>query len=181
MINLNLNPTSHKKQIRREIILRILALSAAFLVVWTLVFFVIAGQAWLILSIQNDALKERFEIEERTDTAQKTLAFEQTLKDANIFLSYTSTIRKEPYDDVVFLLEFTTSLIPEGITLRSFDLATAGGKLVLGGKARYRNDLLAFEKRLKEHPEYFAEVISPISNVLRPQDIDFSFSITLKR
>lgn len=181
MINLNLVPASHKKQIRREIVLRTLALSAAFLAVWTLVFFVIAGQAWLILSIQNDALKERFDVEESTDTAQKTLAFEQTLKDANALLSYTATIRKEPYDDVVFFLEFTTSLIPEGITLRSFDLGTGGGKLVLGGKARYREDLLTFEKRLKEHPEYFAEVTSPISNVLRPEDIDFSFSITLTR
>ena len=181
MINLNLVPAPHKKQIRREIILRTLGLGAGFLVVWTFVFFVIAGQAWLILSIQNDALKERLGVEESTDTAQKTLAFEQTLEDANTFLSYTSTIRKEAYDDVAFLLEFTTSLIPEGITLRSFDVGTTTGKLVLGGRARYRDDLLVFEKRLKEHPEYFSEVTSPISNVLRPQDIDFSFSIALTR
>ena len=71
------------------------------------------------------------------------------------------------------VLEVLTRQVPEGMQLTSLTVSK-DGKILLSGIARQRNDVLTFQSRL-EQSEEFADVKSPISNILTQKDVKFDF------
>jgi Tfp pilus assembly protein PilN len=68
---------------------------------------------------------------------------------------------------------------PSGITLTAANI-TADGALHLEGRAATRDDLLAFQERLRTVP-YLTEVTVPFSNLLLREQIVFSIDATVER
>ena len=179
-MNLNLLPQQHKEAIRHEIFLRAILLIAIFFIVWTIFFSILISQSVVFLSIQNAALKERVEIEERAEVTQEALGFEQIINNANESLRHISKITQEPDDDVATLLQVISALMPPGAVLGTFQLNSTSSSLTLGGHAQTRQQVLALESSLKAQTEYFVGVEAPITNLLKPLDVSFSFTLTLK-
>ncbi|MBX4215703.1 hypothetical protein KW797_02025, partial [Candidatus Parcubacteria bacterium] len=66
------------------------------------------------------------------------------------------------------------------VTLRSFDYErrTGGAKLDIRGVAETRESLTSFVDRLKLEPR-FAEVYSPVSNLVKDKNIEFTIQIAV--
>lgn len=181
MINLNLLPSAQRHLVFREILARFFTALLLFVVVWggVTVAFLLVGQ--IFLRTYNQALTQQLRVEESTDTAEATQTFEQQAKKTNALLAYTSSIAAEPHDDDASLVALITSLVPAGIHLQSLVINSVSGNVTLGGMAETREEFLAFQKELEAQKDVFAGVESPLSNLLSPNNISFSFLITLKR
>ena len=68
----------------------------------------------------------------------------------------------------------------EGVQILSLSYATAndGGKITVAGRALSRTSLRDFSKRLEARGE-FKKVISPVSNFLKEENLEFSLSLEL--
>jgi len=71
------------------------------------------------------------------------------------------------------ILARIATITPRGVVLSSINM-TEGGKFMLSGQAETREDVLALRAAL-ESSEEFAEVSSPLSNILQPRDVSFTF------
>lgn len=65
------------------------------------------------------------------------------------------------------------AITPDGVILSGINM-TDGSKFTLSGTAATREDVLALRAAL-ESSEEFAEVSSPLSNILQPRDVRFTF------
>lgn len=180
MIRLNLLSPANKKMVAQEILLRSLFIAAIFLVIWSALFFVFVGQSWFFLSIQNRALQNRLAVEASTDSSQKLQSFEAVLKSVNATVLRAEDVLKLPSYSPNAIFDIVVPLIPDGVSLAGFDLNAPTRKLTLSGKAVTRESFLLFEKNLKGKTSVFSEVNSPLSNVLKPDNITFVLVLTLK-
>ena len=180
MIRLNLLSPANKKTVAQEILLRSLFIVAIFLVIWSALFFIFVGQSWFFLSIQNKALQNRLAVEGSMDSAKKLQSFEEVLRLVNGTVLRAQSILKLPSYSPNEFFNAVVPLMPSGVTLTGFDLNSPTNKLTLSGKATTRDTFLLFEKRLKEKTDVFSEVDSPLSNVLKPDNITFVLKLNLK-
>lgn len=180
MIRLNLLSPANKKTVAQEILLRSLFIAAIFLVIWSALFFVFVGQSWFFLSIQNRALQNRLAVEASMDSSQKLQSFEAVLKSVNATVLRAKDVLKLPAHSPNEIFDIVVPLIPGGVSLAGFDLNVPTQKLTLSGQAVTRESFLLFEKNLKGKTGVFSEVNSPLSNVLKPDNITFVLVLTLK-
>jgi Tfp pilus assembly protein PilN len=67
------------------------------------------------------------------------------------------------------------AMVPDGVVLQRFSLDD--GKITIVGKGAARGDVLALRDRLIATP-YLTDVESPLTNILRPTDVQFEFRMT---
>lgn len=99
-------------------------------------------------------------------------AITSEIKKINDYLKRIDGIQQRyvPWSTV---LEMLTRQVPEGMQITSLTVSK-DGKVLLSGIARERNDVLTFQSRLEQSDE-FADVKSPISNILQQRDVRFDF------
>ncbi len=180
MIRLNLLPESHKRIFQREVFLRTLLVLFLFCIIWTVFFFIFVGQSWFFIAIQNDTLGERVVVEENADSTKDLLIFEDTIKEAKNVITTILKAGALPSYNPNIIFDALTTTIPRGVSLTSVDINSDTHILIIGGHAGTRDNVLLFEEGLRSRTDIFDDVVSPISNILKPSDIDFSFAITLK-
>ena len=180
MIRLNLLPESHKRIFQQELFLRALLILFVFSIIWTVFFFIFVGQSWFFLAIQNDTLEERVIVEENADSAKDLLVFENTIREAKSVITTIIKVSVLPSYNPNTIFDALTAAIPEGVSLVSIDINSSTRILVIGGQADTRDNVLLFEEGLRMQTDVFDDVISPLSNILKPNDIEFSFNIILK-
>jgi len=71
------------------------------------------------------------------------------------------------------------SLIPEGNTINKLKLDKINNKMHLSGNSQKRDNFLELKSNL-ENSDMLSNIESPISNLLRRENIDFSLSADLK-
>ncbi len=76
-------------------------------------------------------------------------------------------------------LENFTFLFSDEIYLKNLAVSKTGKKMAISGFAKDRETFLAFKKDL-EDSQQFSAIFSPISNLLKPRDVNFSMDLTLK-
>lgn len=132
---------------------------------------------FLFLSIQEQALLERLEIERQSFESGKLKGIEQEVEKLMAFLRLTDQLlaREIPWSEILARL---AAHVPVGARLSTLT-ANSAGEIKLTGQADRRETVLAFEESLKKDPGYLA-VEAPLANVLKPTDITFSFTVTLK-
>jgi len=78
------------------------------------------------------------------------------------------------------LIELST-ITPQGMSFDSLSLEGKGRseQVNLRGKARRREDIIQFEKALRQSV-FFSKIVSPLSNYQRAENVTFQLSFTLK-
>ena len=104
--------------------------------------------------------------------------YEKKFQDTNTQVDIVERIdRSHLHFSRIFLLLDT--LTPPGIIVNQ--LKTEEYKVSLSGKAAKREDLLLFDKQLKDSMECITEVAIPVSNLFSQVDIDFQLDFSVKQ
>ena len=186
---INLLPPKYRQKLRGEQRFRLV-----------LVLGVVFGVALLALSvflmvIQVSLAKERLLQESKLSSFKaKSAKEDSTLAEIKNWNSKLRNIDsfKQGRRSLKDVLDEVGSSLPQGLYLSSFfytpvfETKKKGGEpertpatISVTGKAQAREQLLSFKDALQGNP-FFAEVVFPPSNWVKPQDITFSFQAKLK-
>lgn len=171
MLTTNLLPSSEKKILKREETRRtILFFAVAYSAVFFLTSFLLLP-TYLPLVVQRQELLRQLEIEEE---ASRKLGVEESIKELRSVSTGVVSLRtyaSVPPRASASLTELLDKAGP-GITINLVSVKKDGSVAILGSAAR-RGNLLALEKALRESGR-FQEISSPLSNIIRETDINFS-------
>lgn len=181
MLTLNLLPEQYKYEYRFEkkkrffvfVILScssVMALFAALLV-----------SVYLFLQIQEKSLKETFEIQQSAQYVRHASDLEKEVNAANVKIDALEKARKQMFP-VSPALDRLTALIKPGLYLENFSLRSAGREVSMSGFAESRDLVLELESLLASNEIVESgSVYSPIRNILKNKDINFTFRLQLKK
>lgn len=175
---LNLLPEENKKNIQRKLHFRFF-LWQLFLVCTLEVFYLsILASIYLILNFQLQSLQAVGQQGDTAYTDQRTLnVYQEKFKSTNAAVEVVGKIERSHFSFTqVFLLLDT--LLPKGIAINL--LATNNYKIMLSGRAATRDDILAFESRLKE-TACVKDVNVPLSNLFSQENIDFEIDFEMQK
>lgn len=175
LLKLNLLPPSEKKKIKLSKLARLIIsfeLRVCFLII---VFSLLMVSVFLFLYILTGAQANLVEQTKSNQKVQELFEMEEKIKNANISINQ---IRQKQDEMIVWtpVLEHLSEITPNGIYLKTFSFVEANGEISLSGHADKREDLLKYKGLLKES-DYFESVESPLSNIIKKEDISFSFTI----
>ncbi len=176
MLTTNLLPEQEKKAIWLEESRRLILFFTGFVVVELVIVSFLLLPAYLPLVMQRRGLEESLRLEEEAAEhfqVKKTLvALRETVAEINLLKAQTLA----PAKASEILDQFLSS--GSGITIAFFGIKS-DGEVVLNGTAAARKDLLQFEKTLRESNK-FEDITSPLSNIIRENNINFSIRGKLK-
>ena len=144
-----------------------------------IVFAITVSAAYQYLFIQNNALRDRIENALVAKETQEARELEDQIRSLNVLLLKIEAIQAEQGYDASMLLERIAPMVPAGSSLDSFIYSAGTQLIVLRGNARLRSQVITLQKRLEEEG-LFLHVEAPLTNLLKSEDVDFSFTITLK-
>ncbi len=175
MLKLNLLPPAEKKKLKLAELQKRIYLLFLWLGAILIVFIALLIAAYfnleIILNEQEDLIIER----EADQKNQEIALIKQRVDQVSQRLSVVDN-KQQGFISWTSALLGLSRIVPDGVYLTGFNYQKTGGKLDISGHARTRDDLLLFESRL-EQSDYFAEVESPLSNIIKQTDINFSFSL----
>lgn len=174
MINLNLLPPQQKKEIELANFNRLIVSLGAWLLSILVIFSLLLASAYFCLYIFLKAQNSLIEEKQHDKENQHLTEIEKSIQQANQQIEKVSAKGK---DLIIWtpLLEELSKIVPSGIYLKNFSSQTGTYRITISGWANTRDTLLAFEKALKESP-CFADIQSPLANLIKQEDISFSFS-----
>lgn len=175
---MNLLPEEDKISVKKEYLKRLMIVSGLFFVCCLAVASTFLFPALLFLSNYRSNLDGRISAFAEKISKLNTKELDKEIKRAKARISILESKKNNARLSPVFakiIGKKTPSVKIIGLTYeKSKD--GAGDKILISGKAGLRQDLLAFENRLKND---FGEqkVQSPISNLLKEKNTDFSLII----
>ncbi|MDX1607844.1 MAG: hypothetical protein R3251_01415 [Candidatus Spechtbacterales bacterium] len=178
MISFNFLPTQQRQKLKTEIFTRLFWAFSIAVIFWAVVFGIVIFTAIQYLSIQGLAVEERVErisSQEKTIEAEKT---EQEINEFNGLLSRITNIQKNNPHNAIDILEKIAEVVPAGAELTDLSFNAQTGRLFINGHANLRTQVLAMQNSL-ENDETFSSVESPLSNLLKAEDINFQFTLTI--
>jgi len=171
---INLLPTQAKKVVKREHLLRLLAVFFLTLSFASLVLLTMSVPTWLMLNYQTIGEEEDQtllkEIAEERARAEKELSETQRIIE---HLSQVPNTRSH-----TAIIESLDQLGGENLTINQF-IFDAKGKLTLTGIASTRGALSSFRDRVEES-EVFRSVDLPLASLVQESEAAFTMTITLK-
>lgn len=167
MIRLNLLSEKEKEQIKKDMLAAEVANSvlAIFVVVVLIAIVFFFGQKYLNYRIENMAKYAPTTDENAVDEINKKMG--QIIELQKDYLKWS------------VLLKDVIALVPENIKINSLELSKENKKIMLYGLAESRTDYLKLEDNLR-NSALVADIKSPVSNLLRRNNIDFSIEATMK-
>lgn len=177
-ILLNLLPEENKKDIQRKLHFRFFLWQVFILFALEMFYASMLVSTYVILDFQLQNLKETGRQNDKGYEEQTTLdMYQKKFKDTNVSAEIIGKIQKNhlSFTQVFLLLD---TLLPKGIIVDH--LTTKDYTVLLTGKAVTRDDLLAFDARLKEST-CIENVNVPISNLFSQENIDFQVDFGIKK
>jgi len=104
----------------------------------------------------------------------------QKIKTINNDLKKINSIQTQYVNWVEWLTNLNNLIYSNKIQIGRLNIDLEGQKVSLNGKAASREDFLDMKTKLEES-EMFEEVISPLSNILSANKINFDLEMTLKK
>jgi len=177
MIRLNLLPPQEKEILAHEENRRWVVYYGSAVILILLVFLGLLGAIWFGINIQlNSAVNALDSI--KTSFKGQNLKTQQTAIVAlNKYLARIENIQKNQ-KDYSSLLILLTNLIPEGVRLESFSVDEKDAATLTGFAAK-REQVLALQENIN-NSGLFEKVESPLSNLVKQTDIEFTFTFNLK-
>lgn len=178
MVHFNFLSNEYKESLKKEFYSRILHILTVFSVFWALVFgtTLVAGVAFL--SIQNNALEERIDSMQSLKGAQEAEEIEKNIADLNGLLLKIQGIKENKSHNVAAILSDIAPMVPEGSYISTFSFNSRTNIVLINGHANERIQVITLKDRFEES-SLFAEVESPLSNLIQSNDIDFKFTLSL--
>lgn len=145
---------------------------------------VLAGSAIFIintlvfLEIQTRSLRQQLSKEGVDTETQQAQTLESDVKRLNNLLNRYQEFQGERISVVGVFAELQ-KIAPQGIKLDALSFDEATGKIIISGKARSRDDVLAIENGLKKS-YLFERLESPLNNFLEKENANFSFVFYVK-
>lgn len=177
MLTTNLLSLSQKKKIAREELRRLIRYIAfgfgfALLIGVTLLF-----PSFLPLRFERAELERAKKVEEDASHSLKIGEVSEKSKKLNYFIAGIKTATEES-NRASSLLSNILGKQRVGITILNV-IIRKNGEMLLSGVATTRQDLLNFEGALRDSG-IFQEISSPLSNIIREQNINFTMEGKLK-
>jgi hypothetical protein len=179
MINL-LSP-AEKKKIKREYFLRIGVIAAIGLLVLELVVIGTLVPSYLAITSSVRALSDELELKKANilpgnAEAQVELV---TLKEKIALLKSTTATSEIPVSTII---EEVLKEKPRGVDVSLFAYGNSGSDIVIqiGGFARTREELLAFQRSLSKSEGIFTDVQNAQNFITKKTDITFQLTLKLK-
>lgn len=177
MLTTNLLTPQEKKAVRleeaRRLVMFFAGLSAAGLAIVSSLLL----PSYLPLVMQRRGLEESLFLEEqaaeRFQVKKTLLSLREVLAEINVLKTQVTAPAKASE-----ILEQFLAPAEGGITIAFLGIKN-DGEVMLNGLAATRKDLLQFEKTLRESNK-FEDITSPLSNIIRETNINFSIRGKLK-
>ena len=173
-----MNLLSHKQKdvIRKDVFSRLLFVFLGIVFLSAMVFLVLAYNSVLYLELQIPAIEERLRIEQETQKANIVMEVESDIEDLNDILLTIDKIRKKESFNFPYILRVLGRMAPEGVVFRT--ITFRGENIGIQGHAEGREGVLALKKNLEEEP-LFTNIFSPLSNIVKERDINFTFNFAI--
>lgn len=168
--------SQQKDAIQQDIFTRFLLVLSGVLFIWIVTFLVLVYNAVLYLDLQTPAIEERLGAEEKSQKASIVKEVEGNIAELNDTLLSIEEIRKKKTFNFPYILRVLGRAVPEGTSLRS--ITFQGEKMTIHGHADERQGVLTIKGNLENEP-IFANVFSPLANIVKERDIDFSFHFSI--
>jgi len=176
MIKLNLLPPEEKSKIASRLALRQYLVWGTFSLVFVLIFLILISSIWWYLSIQLNSIGA---ISKEIEASPQTKALRELKKEIIAINKNLASFDKlevaTPHYSAP--IEKLINLAPAGIRFKSISVSEK--KIVLSGRAANREILLSFRDVLNGSGE-FLNLDAPLSNFLKQNNIDFTFSFEIK-
>lgn len=178
---INLLPNEDKKSVRQETTRRffIVALSITSLFVMAGILLVLP--IYFSLRVERESLGKLEELSKQSDKIEEIARIDKELNKLNLEanLLESASVKKSAGET----LEKIIAMKPKSVTIDGFlfkrPVNSAPGELTLSGHAGTRENLVSFKESL-EKSGLAENVDSPLSNILKKNDIEFKLVLKLK-
>lgn len=174
MIKLNLLPPKEKEEAKLADFIRWLIFFATPISIFLIIFILLLVGTFFSLFVMTRAQEEAIKIRESDSKMQELFQTEERIAEINQILDQVYNKQKETISWTL-ILEEMSKIMPNGAYLTNFSYNKNNNTISLIGWADERKDVLSVEKLLEENP-LFEQVNSPLSNLLKQREINFSFS-----
>ncbi|MBI2639423.1 MAG: hypothetical protein HYW90_00825 [Candidatus Sungbacteria bacterium] len=175
MLNLNLLPPNEKRDFRYELYRRTVLFFGFWLSVYGVVFGILATPAYFFAVFQLAEFERSRDAEIAALKESDAGAIEDKINVFNQRLQFMIK-REEKKQSVVALITGIFSETPKDVEVSLVKVDVRRGEAVLLGKAKTRGALLQFIAALRKDP-IVGNVSSPVSNIIKEENIDFSLNL----
>lgn len=174
MFKINLLPPYQKKELEINNLNHLLIFLFSWLTVFLMILLILLLSAFFSLSILLENQHELIDVRKSDAQTRRLAEIESRISQVNQRLSQVNLKQK----DLILwtpLLEELSRIDLSGVYLNSFSYQTGNDQIQAAGWASVRSQLLSFENFLK-NSRYFTEVQAPLTNLIKQEDINFSFT-----
>ncbi|MBI4134540.1 MAG: hypothetical protein HY471_00320 [Candidatus Sungbacteria bacterium] len=179
ILPINLLPEEARRTVR-YLVWRRIAFRFGFIAAGVLVLTVVALlPAYFFVALQRGEVGRLRDIEEQDPLRPKAEAVARDVARANdaIRTLKATLTEEEPVNQLVSAI---LEQVPSGIYVKHVEFQRNTRRFSFAGLASHRNDILEFEKQLEKLP-FVQEVVSPLSNIIRDANIEFTIQIVIKK
>ena len=173
---INLLPDFQKEVVRVEYKHRMLIVGVLFVLLTIVIATVSLFPSYLISKTKYVTLKERADVLKEEEKKANTAGVSLIVKDVSEKLSLLNIGKKDT--DVGMLISKLVDNADSSVKIMSitYEKRGATAKVDIAGVAEKRESMIAFIEKLKKD-EYFSEVYSPVSNLVKESNISFNIQI----
>ncbi len=174
MIKLNLLPPKEKRKLELANLNRLVVFLAIRIAIFLFIFTLFLITTYYCLFVLLKEQKRSIEINRNDVRIQHLTKMEEKIENVNQQLDKINLKQKEL---VIWtpVLEELAKITPSGVYLMNFSYRLSGSKINLSGWAESRDKLIRFKDSLEKSP-LFVNLESPLSNLIKQNDINFSFT-----
>lgn len=180
---INLLPRENKIEIKREYMGRVSIMFGSFVFFALIILAMFLLSMFFIVNAQQKASNDSVETIKKQLDMQNEKEITELVSQINKKLTQLDNNKKNIGSASAIFKDIIEIKTPE-IIIDSFkyktDLTNGEITIEIHGESKTRNDFTAFIERLKKVPE-FSGVESPLSSLLKEENISFSLSIKLKQ
>ena len=177
MIRINLLPPQRKKEINLDKMNRWLIFFGSGLLILILIFVLLALNSYFYLLITLSSQQKLIDRSQGGSELQEVNQLEEEINQANQKIDQIYNLQSQ-FIHWTPVIEELIDLTPSGIYFTNFSYQQTANQVQLSGHAKKREDLLQLKKSI-ESSQYFQEIESPLTNLLKQEDIDFNLNFNI--
>ena len=174
---MNLLPLERKDKIQKEKRRRFALVAGVLFPVLFLIALILLLPSFFLVAFEEKNFERQFASLKENAVLKEAEKIESAISELNKKIEFYKTNQKESKNLSPFFYEILKAK-PSPIALSSFLFekgADKKDKIALQGKASDRTAFISFVEALRKNPD-FEEVVSPVSNLLKEKDLEFSLS-----
>lgn len=176
---INLLPSQAKKELEIERKTKIITILGSLFLIFLIFLGILLFSVKIYILSQIESQKTLIDLESGYIDIPQIKELEKNIIETNQKISNLDLFYENQVD-LTEVLEKISFLLPLNVYLTNFNYQKEKNLITLGGFAEGREDFLEFKKSL-EIEKGFGNLYSPISNLVKPTDIDFYITFNLTK